>query len=79
MLKQVICINWGTKYGADYINRLYGMVARHITPPFTLTCFTDSTQGIRSEVIVAPLPELNFDLPKTKRVSGQNVDYGMKS
>ena len=32
-VKQVICINWGTKYGPDYVNRLYGMVARNITPP----------------------------------------------
>ena len=41
-VKQVICINWGTKYGPDYVNRLYGMVARNITPPFTFTCFTDN-------------------------------------
>lgn len=67
MLKQVICINWGTKYGADYINRLYGMIARNITPPFTLTCFTDNTQGIRPEVTAVPLPELNFEVPKTKK------------
>ena len=67
MLKQIICINWGTKYGASYINRLYGMVARHITPPFTLTCFTDNTHGIRPDVNVAPLPELNFEVPKTKK------------
>ena len=24
MKKQIICINWGTKYGPKYINRLYG-------------------------------------------------------
>lgn len=67
MLKQLICINWGTKYGANYINRLYGMVARNITPPFTLTCFTDNTQGIRAEVHTAPLPELSFEVPKTQK------------
>lgn len=27
--KQIIFIYWGTKYGADYVNRLYGMVARN--------------------------------------------------
>jgi hypothetical protein len=43
--KQFICINWGTKYGADYVNRLYGMVARNTTPPFTFTCFTDNSDN----------------------------------
>lgn len=32
--KNVVCIRWGMKYGAHYVNRLYGMVARHLTPPF---------------------------------------------
>ncbi|MEO0991568.1 MAG: glycosyl transferase [Pseudomonadota bacterium] len=58
MEKQVICINWGTKYGPAYINRLYGMVARNITPPFRFVCFTDAVDGIRPEVETKPLPEL---------------------
>ena len=33
-LKQIICIKWGKKFGADYVNKLYGMVSRNITPPF---------------------------------------------
>lgn len=63
MLKQVVCINWGTKYGAPYVNRLYGMVARNITPPFTFTCFTDNEVGIRPEVDCQPLPELDVQMP----------------
>jgi hypothetical protein len=61
--KQIICINWGTKYGAAYVNRLYGMVARNLTPPFTFTCFTDNDTGIRAEVRSVPLPDLSCDLP----------------
>ena len=63
MEKQVICINWGTKYGANYINRLYGMVARNITPPFSFTCFTDSQEGIRDEVQCLDLPPLPAEMP----------------
>lgn len=29
VIKQIICINWGTKYGAPYVNRLYAMVAKY--------------------------------------------------
>lgn len=63
MEKQIICINWGKKYGPPYINRLYAMVARNITPPFTLTCFTDRFDDIRPEVRVEPLPVLDVAMP----------------
>ncbi len=67
MTKQVICINWGTEYGAPYVNRLYAMVARNITPPFTFTCFTDNPSGIHPAVICEELPEIDYEIPKTKR------------
>jgi hypothetical protein len=62
MKRQVICIRWGTKYGAEYVNRLYGMVARHLTPPFGFHCITDDATGLRPEVRPIPLPELGFTL-----------------
>lgn len=63
-MKQVICIKWGQKYGADYVNRLYGMVSRNITPPFSVHCFTDDVTGIRDEVVTHPLPKLGCEHPK---------------
>lgn len=67
MMKQVICIRWGNKYGPDFVNKLYAMVARNITPPFTFTCFTDSAEGVRPEVDCQPLPEIPYELPVTRR------------
>ncbi|CAN5726249.1 hypothetical protein BH23PSE1_BH23PSE1_17030 [soil metagenome] len=58
MEKRIVCINWGTKYGAPYINRLWAMIARNVTPPFSLTCYTDSAAGVRGEVRCLPLPPL---------------------
>lgn len=63
MKKQVVCINWGTKYGAPYINRLYAMVARNLGPPFSFTCFTDSTADLRPEIRALPLPALDVAMP----------------
>ena len=57
----VLCMKWGVKYGAEYVNRLYAMVRRHLQGDFTFVCLTDNTQGIRSEVICASIPSL--DLP----------------
>jgi len=34
--RHVICMKWGTKYGPEYVNRLYAMVRRHLTLDFQL-------------------------------------------
>lgn len=79
MIKQVICINWGTKYGAPFINRLYGMVARNITPPFSFTCFTDNREGIRPEVRCEDLPPSDIEMPKrTKGIWPKSRLWGPK-
>lgn len=56
----IICMKWGTKYGPEYVNKLYGMIKRNITLPFTLTCFTDDSKGINSAITILPLPTLNL-------------------
>lgn len=68
-VKQIVCVKWGTMYGPEYVNRLYGMVARNITPPFRLVCLTDDAQGVRPEVECHPLPELG--VPHPERTKGK--------
>src|SRR5580658_538309 len=51
-------MKWGAKYGPEYVNRLYGMTARHLARPFRLVCLTDDARGVRSEVVCAPIPDL---------------------
>ncbi|MGI2031444.1 glycosyl transferase [Rhizobium panacihumi] len=60
-VKQIICINWGTKYGPPFINRLYAMVKRNITPPFTFTCFTDNRSDLNPEILCEDLPPLGVE------------------
>ena len=54
----VLCKKWGTKYGPEYVNRLYAMVVRHLKGPFEFICLTDDQQGIRDEVRCMPIPSL---------------------
>jgi hypothetical protein len=54
----VLCMKWGTKYGPEYVNRLYGMVARHLRGPFRFVCLTDRSDGVRPEVECLPIPPL---------------------
>jgi len=56
----ILCMKWGTKYGPEYVNRLYGMVARHLRGSFKFVCLTDRSEGIRPEVHCLPIPELKL-------------------
>ena len=58
----VISIKWGDKYHADYVNRLFRGVARNITRPVRMVCFTEDAKGIDDSIEVHPLP--NFDAPE---------------
>jgi len=57
----IICMKWGNKFPVEYVNRLFGMVSRNLNIPFRFVCFTENSDGIRSDVEIQPLPEL--DLP----------------
>ncbi len=60
----IICMKWGTKFPAEYVNRLYRMVQRNLTLPHRFICFTDDSGGIAKGVEVKPLPPM--DLPPGK-------------
>ncbi len=62
----VLCMKWGTKYGAEYVNRLYNMVKRHTTVDFKMVCLTDRTEGINPEVQCFPIPPLA--LPEDRKL-----------
>ena len=59
--RHILCMKWGTKYGPEYVNRLYAMVRRHLSGDFRFVCLTDNSEGIRPEVECLPIPSL--DLP----------------
>lgn len=67
-MKQIVCMKWGQVYSADYVNRLYRMIARNITPPFKLYCLTDDPAGIDPAVETRPCPML--DLPRHMKYGG---------
>jgi hypothetical protein len=67
--RHILCMKWGTRYGPEYVNRLYAMVRRNLRSGFRFTCLTDDPQGIRSEVECRPIPPL--DLPASTPESGR--------
>ena len=61
MSANVLCIKWGTKYGSEYVNRLYQGVSKNLSKPFRFICLTDNGEGIDAGVDVQPLPVTSFD------------------
>jgi hypothetical protein len=57
----VVCIKWGDKYPAYYVNRLYSGVARFLKRPFRFLCFTERAEGIVPAVEVHALPQEPFE------------------
>jgi len=59
----IICMKWGTRYGPEYVNRLFAGVCRHTKMPVRFVCFTDSSEGLNSRIEVLPLPKIS--IPKS--------------
>lgn len=56
----VICMKWGDKFDASYVNILAAMVRRNLGIQHRFACFTEKPQGIDSRVEIFPLPELTL-------------------
>jgi hypothetical protein len=52
----VLCLKHGTKYSAEYVNRLYNMVQRNCTLDVEFVCLTDDSKGIDPRIKILSLP-----------------------
>ena len=57
----IVTLKWGTRYGAEYVNRLFAAVSRNLSRPFRFICFTDDKAGLTDKITIFPIPEV--DLP----------------
>ena len=69
--QQFICMKWGSRYGPNFVNRLYNSIKRHTKKPTNLYCFTDNKDGINKNVICNLLPEIN--LPNTMNTPWRKI------
>lgn len=56
----ILCIKWGQKYSANYVNVLYSMVKRNLRRRFRFICLTDDSRDIRQEVEIKAIPLVGF-------------------
>ena len=62
-MQTIICMKWGNRYGAEFVNRLHTSIKRHTKKSTQLICFTDNSSSINKDIICKPLPKIN--LPET--------------
>lgn len=54
-MNYVVCLKYGNKYSAEYVNKLYNMVERNLTVPHTFVCYTEDATGIDEGIQIEPL------------------------
>ena len=62
-MQNIICMKWGSRYGPEFVNRLYASIQRHTKRKTKVYCFTDDKSNIHNNVICKPLPDIK--LPTT--------------
>ncbi len=58
-MNNVVCMKWGTKFPAEYVNILASRVKANLERDYRFVCFTDDPTGLRRDVEVRPLPEMS--------------------
>ncbi len=53
----ILCVKHGTKYSADYVNKLYNMVSRYCNLKFHFHCLTDNPTDINPNIHIIDLPK----------------------
>jgi len=61
MLVNVICLKWGTKFSAEYVNNLYSSISKNTTKNIKFHCFTEDSKELNSNIIIHPLPDNNLE------------------
>eukprot|EP00826_Nyctotherus_ovalis_P061322 TRINITY_DN8713_c0_g1_i11.p1 TRINITY_DN8713_c0_g1~~TRINITY_DN8713_c0_g1_i11.p1 ORF type:complete len:309 (-),score=67.61 TRINITY_DN8713_c0_g1_i11:274-1200(-) len=51
----IVCVKYGTLYGADYVNKLYRGVEKFLNISHDFVCFTDNPSGLEEEIKVVKI------------------------
>lgn len=57
-VQTVVCIRWGTRYGAEWVNRLHRAVRRNVARPTRFVAFTDPVDGLEAGIEQRAIPPI---------------------
>ena len=74
------CVKWGTKYGPEYVNKLYAGVMRHLgnmwQPKARFVCFTEDPSDLHPDIEVVPFPVPEATAGASAGAMGSALDSG---
>lgn len=53
----IITVKYGDKYSSEDVNRMYRMVEKNVSRPFTFYCMTDNSENLLSDINIVFLDE----------------------
>lgn len=53
----ILCLKYGTRYSAEYVNKLYAGVRRHLDQDFQFHCCTDDPADLHPDILTIELPD----------------------
>lgn len=56
-----VCLKWGSKYSAEYVNKLASMIRKNDPRDIPIYCYTDNPVGVDPSIIILPI-ESKLDL-----------------
>lgn len=56
----IVCLKWGTRYGSEYVNKLYKGIIKNTKHQVKFICYTEDESGIEEGVIIKPLIEKDW-------------------
>lgn len=56
----IYTVKWGTKYGPEYVNKLYERVNKTTAKDFKFFCLTEDSVGLNSDIEIISFPEGNY-------------------
>jgi len=60
MNRVILTMKWGTLYSAEYVNVLFNAAKANLDEDFIFVCLTDDLEGIDSDVVTHPIPEIGL-------------------
>lgn len=72
MPQTVVCMKWGTRYPASYVNCLWSMIRRNTVRDTKLVCYTDDPVGIDPAIETHPLPDIKLP-PRVERLPWRKI------
>ena len=59
-MQTIICMKWGSRYGPEYVNKLYKSIKKHTKKTTKVYCLTDNSKNIDQKIICKPLPKISL-------------------